>query len=109
MDVAVKSLLCDAIRNFVAGVMGSSIGSGFFVARTGRYKWMTVAAMALGAFGLYLMTNIRADTDVTTVWLWMFIAGLGIGPSFAVFTIVVQSAVAILVANYVITSLMTEM
>ena len=78
----------------MAGVMGSSIGSGFFVARTGRYKWMTVAAMALGAFGLYLMTNFRADTDVMTVWLWMFIAGLGIGPSFAVFTIVVQSAVA---------------
>jgi EmrB/QacA subfamily drug resistance transporter len=78
----------------MAGVMGSSIGSGFLVARTGRYKWMTVAAMALGAFGLYLMTNFRADTDVMTVWLWMFIAGLGIGPSFAVFTIVVQSAVA---------------
>jgi MFS family permease len=78
----------------MAGVMGSSIGSGFFVARTGRYKWMTVAAMALGALGLYLMTNIRADTDVATVWLWMFIAGVGIGPSFAVFTIVVQSAVA---------------
>ena len=78
----------------MAGVMGSSIGSGFVVARTGRYKWMTVAAMALGAFGLYLLTNIRADTDVATVWLWMFIAGLGIGPSFAVFTIVVQSAVA---------------
>jgi EmrB/QacA subfamily drug resistance transporter len=78
----------------MAGVMGSSIGSGFVVARTGRYKWMTVAAMALGALGLYLMTNIRADTDVATVWLWMFIAGVGIGPSFAVFTIVVQSAVA---------------
>ncbi|MDQ2689547.1 MAG: MFS transporter [Chloroflexota bacterium] len=78
----------------MAGVMGSSIGSGYVVARTGRYKWMTVGAMAVGAFGLYLMTNLRAETDVATVWLWMFIAGLGIGPSFAVFTIVVQNAVA---------------
>lgn len=77
----------------MAGVMGSSVLSGFLVARTGRYKWMTVGAMALGAIGLYLMTGLRADTDVTTVWLWMFIAGLGIGPSFAVFTIVVQNAV----------------
>lgn len=78
----------------MAGVMGSSVLSGFIVARTGRYKWMTVGAMALSAIGLYLMTGLRADTDVVTVWLWMFIAGLGIGPSFAVFTIVVQNAVA---------------
>ncbi len=78
----------------MAGVMGSSIASGLIVARTGRYKWMTVGAMVLSVIGLFLMTGIRADTPVTTVWLWMFIAGLGIGPSFAVFTIVVQSAVA---------------
>ena len=78
----------------MAGVMGSSIASGLIVARTGRYKWMTVGAMALSVIGLFLMTGISADTPVTTVWLWMFIAGLGIGPSFAVFTIIVQSAVA---------------
>jgi EmrB/QacA subfamily drug resistance transporter len=76
------------------GVMGSSIISGQIVARTGRYKWMTVGAMALASLGLYLMTNLRAGTDVTTMWIWMFLAGVGIGPSFAVFTIVVQSAVA---------------
>ncbi len=78
----------------MAGVMGSSILSGLIVARTGRYKWMTAGAMGLGTVGLFLMTGIRADTPVTTVWLWMFIAGVGIGPSFTVFTIVVQSAVA---------------
>jgi EmrB/QacA subfamily drug resistance transporter len=78
----------------MAGVMGSSIASGFLVARTGRYKWMTVGAMLVSSVGLFLMTSLRADTDVALVWVWMFIAGLGIGPSFAVFTIVVQSAVA---------------
>jgi hypothetical protein len=78
----------------MVGVMGSSIGSGLIVARTGRYKWMTVGAMATSLIGLLLLTGIRADTPIAMVWLWMFIAGLGIGPSFAVFTIVVQSAVA---------------
>ena len=78
----------------MAGVMGSSVLSGLIVARTGRYKWMTVGAMAMSAIGLFLLTGIRADTPVGLVWLWMFIAGLGIGPSFAVFTIIVQSAVA---------------
>ena len=76
------------------GVMGSSIVSGQVVARTGRYKWMAVGAMMLAALGLYLMTNLRADTPVTTVWIWMAIAGIGIGPSFSIFTIVVQNAVA---------------
>jgi len=75
------------------GVMISSIISGQAVARTGRYKWLAVGAMAMAAFGMYLMTNLRADTPVATVWLWMFIAGVGIGPSFSIFTIVVQNAV----------------
>src|SRR5688572_25845194 len=78
----------------MVGVIGSSIGSGLIVARTGRYKWMTVGAVATSVIGLFLLTGIRADTPVTLVWLWMFIAGLGIGPSFAIFTTVVQSAVA---------------
>jgi EmrB/QacA subfamily drug resistance transporter len=77
----------------MVGVMGSSIISGQIVARTGRYKWMTVGAMAIASVGLYLMTNLRADSDIVTVWAWMFLAGVGIGPSFAIFTIVVQSAV----------------
>jgi EmrB/QacA subfamily drug resistance transporter len=78
----------------MVGVMGSSIISGQIVARTGRYKWMTVGAMALASVGLFLMTNLQASTDLTTLWIWMFLAGVGIGPSFAIFTIVVQSAVA---------------
>jgi EmrB/QacA subfamily drug resistance transporter len=76
------------------GVMGGSVVSGLLVARTGRYKWMTVGAMAVAGVGLYLLTNLRADTDVVTVWVWMLVAGIGIGPSFAVFTIIVQSVVA---------------
>ncbi len=75
------------------GVMASSIVSGQIVARTGRYKWLAVGAMSMAALGLFLMTNLRADTPVTTVWVWMVIAGIGIGPSFSIFTIVVQNAV----------------
>ena len=40
------------------------------------------------------MTNLHADTDRPTLWLWMVLAGLGIGPSFAVFTLIVQNAVS---------------
>jgi hypothetical protein len=45
------------------------------------------------AIGLFLLTNLRSNTDLPILWLWMLIAGLGIGPSFAVFTLVVQNSV----------------
>ena len=43
--------------------------------------------------GITLMTQLRADTSLPVFWLWMFITGVGIGPTLSVFTIVVQTAV----------------
>ena len=40
------------------------------------------------------MTHLTVDTDLPTFWFWMFITGVGIGPSMAAFTIIVQNAVA---------------
>jgi EmrB/QacA subfamily drug resistance transporter len=77
----------------MVGLIGSSIGSGLYVARTGRYKWLTVGAIVLMGISTALMTQLRADTSLPVVWLWMFISGLGVGPTFAVFTIIVQNAV----------------
>ena len=75
------------------GLIGSSIASGLYVARTGRYKWITVGAIALMGIATLLMTQLRADTALPIVWGWMFLAGLGVGPTFSVFTIIVQNAV----------------
>jgi len=77
----------------MVGLIASSIGSGLFVSRTGRYKWLLVGAIALMGFATLLMTQLNSDTPVPVVWLWMFIAGLGVGPTFSVFTIVIQNAV----------------
>ena len=77
----------------MVGLIASSIASGLIVARTGRYKWLTVGAILLMGVATALMTQLRADTPVPIVWLWMFIAGIGVGPTFAVFTLIVQNAV----------------
>jgi EmrB/QacA subfamily drug resistance transporter len=77
----------------MVGLIGSSIASGLIVARTGRYKWLTVGAIVLMGISTLLMTQLRAETPVPIVWLWMFIAGVGVGPTFAVFTLIVQNAV----------------
>jgi hypothetical protein len=43
--------------------------------------------------GLILLSQLRADTPLPLLWSWMFITGLGVGPLFAIFTLVVQGAV----------------
>jgi EmrB/QacA subfamily drug resistance transporter len=79
----------------LAGVIISSVGSGIIVSRTGRYKPIIMAGLAVMAAGLFLMSNLRADTELPVLWSWMFVTGLGIGPTLAVFTIVVQNAVPV--------------
>jgi EmrB/QacA subfamily drug resistance transporter len=77
----------------LAGLIFSSIIAGQLVARTGRYKAIILGGLAIMAVGLFLMSGIQANTDLPVLWLWMFITGVGIGPTLSVFTIVVQNAV----------------
>ncbi|MFI5199234.1 MAG: MFS transporter, partial [Candidatus Limnocylindrales bacterium] len=77
----------------VGGLIVSATMSGQIVARTGKYKILMLVSLVMLALGLVLMTNLTADTPRPVLWFWMVIAGLGIGPSFAVFTLVVQNSV----------------
>ncbi len=77
----------------MVGLIFSSIVSGLIVSRTGRYKWLLVGAIVVMGLATALMTQLTADTELLVVWFWMFLAGLGVGPTFSVFTIVVQNAV----------------
>jgi MFS family permease len=77
----------------MAGLIISSVGSGLIVSRTGKYKWLLVGAIVLMGVATALMTQLTADTALPIVWFWMFLAGLGVGPTFSIFTIVVQNAV----------------
>jgi predicted MFS family arabinose efflux permease len=81
------------ILPLLGGLIFSAIASGQIVARTGRYKVLTFSSLILLAVGLYLLTGLTAETDRATMWLWMAMTGLGIGPSFAVFTLIVQNSV----------------
>jgi EmrB/QacA subfamily drug resistance transporter len=78
---------------FMLGLIVSSIVSGQLVSRTGRYKPFIFIGFAFLIVGQILLTQLRVGTDDLVLAGWMFITGLGIGPTFAVFTIVVQNAV----------------
>jgi EmrB/QacA subfamily drug resistance transporter len=77
----------------VIGLIFSSIVSGVLVARSGRYKFLLVGAITLLGVATALMTQLTKDTPLPIVWFWMFLAGLGVGPTFSVFTIVIQNSV----------------
>ena len=78
----------------LGGLIISAMGSGQIVARTGRYKLLAVGAAITLGIGLFLLSNLRADTPLPLLFVWMFITGLGVGPMFSIFTLVVQGAVA---------------
>ena len=82
------------ILALLGGLILSAIASGQIVARTGRYKALALGAPIVMAIGLFLLSNLRIDTPLPILWVWMFITGIGVGPVFAIFTLVVQNAVS---------------
>jgi EmrB/QacA subfamily drug resistance transporter len=82
------------ILPLVGALIVSATMSGQIVARTGKYKALIFGSLVLLAGGLYLMTNLHANTEPLPLWLWMIVVGLGVGPSFAVFALIVQNAVS---------------
>jgi EmrB/QacA subfamily drug resistance transporter len=82
------------ILALLGGLIVSAILAGQLVARTGRYKPLALASPVVLGLGLFLLSNLRADTPLPLLWSWMFITGVGVGPMFAIFTLVVQGAVS---------------
>ncbi|TME35152.1 MAG: MFS transporter [Chloroflexi bacterium] len=81
------------ILPLLLGLIISAIATGQIVARTGRYKAIIASSLVVSALGLFLLTNLRPETPTPLVWLWMATTGVGVGPSFAIFTLVVQNSV----------------
>ena len=81
------------ILPLLLGLIVSAIAAGQIVARTGRFKALIAGSLVVAALGLFLLTNLRTDTPAPLVWLWMAITGIGVGPSFAIFTLIVQNNV----------------
>jgi EmrB/QacA subfamily drug resistance transporter len=81
------------ILPLLGGLIISATAAGQIVSRTGRYRLMATGALLTMAAGLLLLTNLRADTPIPLLWVWMFIAGIGVGPTFGVFTLIVQNSV----------------
>src|SRR4051794_4999174 len=79
----------------LGGVIVSAVASGQIVARTGRYRLLIFGALMVLAAGLALLTQLRAETPLPLLWAAMFVTGIGMGPVFSVFALVVQNNVPV--------------
>jgi EmrB/QacA subfamily drug resistance transporter len=83
------------ILPLLGGLIFSAIASGQIVSRTGRYKMLILFALLMVAIGLFGLSTMRVDTPIPILWAWMFVTGLGVGPTFAVFILIVQASAPI--------------
>lgn len=79
------------IMTLLFGLIVGAISAGQIVARTGRWKWLLLAAMGVGVLGMVLLSGLTADSSMPLIWAAMFLTGLGLGPITSVLTAVVQT------------------
>ena len=69
----------------IAGQLLSRLG--------GHYRTQGLIGMGILAFGMFLVSQMNADTSYTRAVINIVVIGLGLGSTFPVFTIAVQNAV----------------
>ncbi|GAA1970742.1 MDR family MFS transporter [Isoptericola halotolerans] len=77
----------------MAGVMLTSIVSGFAVSRSGRYKAYPVVGLAVVAAGMVWLTTLTGDTPMWLFGAMIFTLGAGMGLVMQVVVLAVQNAV----------------
>jgi len=81
------------ILPLVAGIMVASLASGQITSRTGRYKIFPVLGSVFMVVGMGLMTQISADTPLSTTDVYMLVFGLGLGMNMQSIVLAMQNAV----------------
>jgi EmrB/QacA subfamily drug resistance transporter len=72
----------------------ASIGNGFLISRTGRYKISTLAGLLVMGVGFYLLTLLNVHSTNAEVIRDMLVIGAGLGVAMQTFTLIVQNAVS---------------
>jgi MFS family permease len=77
----------------MAGLLATSIASGYIISRTGRYRRFPIAGTALATAALYLLSRLGVTTSTATAGAYMLLLGLGIGMVLQVIVLAAQNAV----------------
>ena len=77
----------------VAGMMTASMLSGQLISRTGKPRIFPIIGSAIFTVGMFLMTQVSADTHLWMVMVVMLIIGYGVGNCMQPLLLTMQSAV----------------
>jgi len=76
----------------MAALLVSSVVSGQFVSKTGRYKWLPVVGTLLVSVSLVLLSTMTPGLPVWVLCGYLSIMGLGLGMSMQILVLIVQNS-----------------
>lgn len=81
-----------ALTPMMIALVTASALTGQAISRWGHYRYIAIAGVSLIVIGMYLFSSIGVDTSPLMLALRMLVLGLGLGCTFPIFTLAVQSA-----------------
>ncbi|MCC3764368.1 MFS transporter [Glycomyces sp. TRM65418] len=79
----------------MAGMVLTSVSSGFVISRIGRYKWFLVAGSLVITGGLALFSRLHVDTPLWLSSLYLLVLGIGMGMFMQPLVLAMQNIVSV--------------
>lgn len=77
----------------MAGLIGTSFVAGRFISATGRYKVLPTLSTAILTVAMLLLTTVGPETPMWQITAYLFLVGIGIGPTMSVGIVSIQTSV----------------
>jgi len=99
LPVFVQGVIGNSVTNsgaflvpMLVAMIFTSVGSGQFISRTGRYKLPLLAGLLVMGAGYYILSTFNVNTTNQTAIEAMILIGLGLGVTMQTYTLVVQNS-----------------
>lgn len=77
----------------IVTVAVSSVGGGYWMSQSGKYKNIALTGLLLMTVGTLLLATINAGCPLTIILVYMLSVGCGLGLLLPIYTVVIQNAV----------------
>ncbi|TMF68450.1 MAG: MFS transporter [Chloroflexi bacterium] len=101
LPVFVQGVIGNSVTNsgailvpMLVSMIVTSVASGWFISRTGRYKVPLLGGLLSMGAGYYMLANFTIETTNQSVIVAMILIGLGLGVTMQTYTLVVQNSVS---------------
>jgi EmrB/QacA subfamily drug resistance transporter len=74
-------------------LVAASVLCGQLVSRSGKYKNIAIFGLLITSIGIYLLSTLTAQTDLSTILTYLALVGVGIGIALPLFNLTIQNSV----------------